>query len=40
MMMVELMSYLTPDQRNIYEQFTDAAKNTYYGKMVKTNFIL
>lgn len=35
MMMVELMSYLTPDQRNIYEQFTDAAKNTYYGKMVK-----
>ena len=35
MMMVELLSYLTPDQRRIYEQFTDAAKNTYYGKMVK-----
>ena len=35
MMMVELMSYLTPDQRGIYEQFTDAAKNSYYGKMVK-----
>lgn len=35
LMMVELMSYLTPDQRGIYEQFTDAAKNSYYGKMVK-----
>jgi len=35
LMMVELMSYLTPDQRGIYEQFTDAAKSTYYGKMVK-----
>ena len=29
------MSYLTPDQRGIYEQFSDAAKNSYYGKKVK-----
>lgn len=35
LMMIELMSYLTPDQRGIYEQFSDAAKNSYYGKKVK-----
>lgn len=35
LMMVNLTSYLTPDERPTYEQFTDAAKNSYYGKMVK-----
>lgn len=35
LMLVELTSYLTPDQRSTYEQFSEAAKNSYYGKMVK-----
>lgn len=31
---MNLMSYLTPGQRPIYEQFSDAAKNSYYGRKV------
>ena len=33
--MVSLSSYLTPDQKEIYEQFSEAAKESYYGKKVK-----
>lgn len=35
LMMVSLSNYLTPDQKEIYEQFSEAAKESYYGKKVK-----
>ncbi|MBQ9224272.1 MAG: AhpC/TSA family protein [Prevotella sp.] len=31
----QYMSYFTPDQRNLYNQFSDAAKNSWYGKKMK-----
>jgi thiol-disulfide isomerase/thioredoxin len=34
LMMISLTSYLTLDQRDMYEQFSDEAKSSYYGKMV------
>jgi thiol-disulfide isomerase/thioredoxin len=34
LMMISLTSYLTPDQRELFEQLSDEAKNSYYGKMV------
>lgn len=33
--MVSLFAYLTPDQKSWYDEFTDAAKASKYGKMVK-----
>lgn len=33
--LLDQLSYLTPDQKEIYEQFSDEAKNSYYGKLVK-----
>lgn len=35
LMLVSLTSYLTPDQKKVYEQFSEAAKDSYYGKKVK-----
>lgn len=35
LMLVSLTSYLTPDQRGIYEQFSRTAQESYYGKKVK-----
>lgn len=32
MMMMNLFSYVTPQQRPLYDQFSDEAKNSYYGK--------
>ena len=32
--LIALTSYLTPDQKNLYEQFSQEAKDSYYGKMV------
>lgn len=32
--MMTQFSYLTPDQKPIYEQFSDAAKKSYYGQVV------
>ena len=32
----QYMSYFTPDQRNMYNQFSDAAKNSWYGKKMRT----
>ena len=29
----QYMSYFTPDQRDMYNQFSDAAKNSWYGKI-------
>lgn len=34
LLMLNLFSYLTPEQRPMYEQFTTEAKNSYYGKKV------
>lgn len=34
LMMLNLFSYMTPQQRPIYEQMSDVAKNSYYGKKV------
>lgn len=34
-LMQRLLSYLTPNMKPIYEGFSDTAKNSYYGKMVK-----
>lgn len=34
LMMIAFTSYLTPDQKDTYEQFSDAAKNSRYGKLV------
>lgn len=34
---LELHSYLTPDQKKLYDQLSDEAKNSYYGKLVKEN---
>lgn len=31
----QYMTYFTPDQRNLYNQFSDAAKNSWYGKKMK-----
>lgn len=31
----QFMNYFTPDQRNLYNQFSDAAKNSWYGKKMK-----
>ncbi|MBP3827143.1 MAG: AhpC/TSA family protein [Prevotella sp.] len=31
----QYMNYFTPDQRNLYNQFSDAAKNSWYGKKMK-----
>lgn len=35
LLLVNLTSYLTPDQRPTYDSFSEAAKNSYYGKKVK-----
>lgn len=35
LMLVSLTSYLTPDQKEVYEQFSETAKDSYYGKKVK-----
>lgn len=35
LLLVNLTSYLTPDQRSVYESFSDAAKASYYGRKVK-----
>jgi len=35
LMMISLTSYLSPDQKETYEQFSEAAKESYYGKKVK-----
>lgn len=35
LLLVNLTSYLTPDYRPVYESFSEAAKNSYYGKKVK-----
>lgn len=35
LLLVNLTSYLTPDQRPVYESFSEVAKNSYYGKKVK-----
>ena len=32
----QYMSYFTPDQRDMYNQFSDAAKNSWYGKKMRT----
>ena len=32
LMMMNLFSYVTPQQRPLYDQFSDGAKNSYYGK--------
>ncbi|MFB9079250.1 redoxin domain-containing protein [Flavobacterium procerum] len=32
--MMTQFSYLTPDQKPLYEQFSDAAKKSYYGQLV------
>lgn len=34
-MMLNTMSYLTDGQKSMYEAFSDEAKNSYYGKIVK-----
>lgn len=34
LMMISLFSYLTPDQREMYDSLSDEAKNSYYGKKV------
>lgn len=31
----QYMSYFTPDQRNLYSQFSDAAKNSWYGRKMR-----
>lgn len=35
MMMIAYLSYLSPDNRAEYQALSDAAKNSYYGKMVR-----
>lgn len=35
LLMLDLMSYFTPDQNSWYESFSQEAKNSYYGKIVK-----
>lgn len=35
LLMLNFTSYLTPNMRPMYEQFSDAAKNSYFGKKVK-----
>lgn len=35
LLLVNLTSYLSPDQRPVYESFSEAAKNSYYGRKVK-----
>lgn len=35
MMMLELTAYLTPDQKDMYEAFSQEAKDSYYGNLVK-----
>ena len=34
LMMISLFSYLTPDQREMYDSLSEEAKNSYYGKKV------
>ncbi len=34
-LLVDMMSYFTPEQKSTYEQFSTEAKNSYYGKLVK-----
>jgi thiol-disulfide isomerase/thioredoxin len=34
LMMLSLTTYLSPDQRELYDQFSDEAKDSYYGKVV------
>lgn len=34
LMMMALVTYLSPQNRELYENFSDSAKNSYYGKMV------
>lgn len=34
LMMMNLFSYMTPAQRPLYEQLSDEAKNSYYGKKI------
>ncbi len=35
LLMINFTSYLSPDMRSVYEKFSDAAKNSYYGKKAK-----
>ncbi len=35
LLMINFTSYLSPDMRSVYESFSDAAKNSYYGKKAK-----
>lgn len=35
LLMLDLMSYFTPEQKNWYEAFSEEAKESYYGKIVK-----
>jgi Peroxiredoxin len=35
MLMISMMNYLSPDMRPVYEAFSQQAKNSYYGKLVK-----
>lgn len=34
LMMMNLFSYVTPQQRPLYDQFSEEAKNSYYGKKI------
>lgn len=35
LLMLNFTTYLSPDMRSIYDSFSDAAKNSYYGKKAK-----
>lgn len=35
MLMMDVMSYFTPEQNSWYEEFSQEAKDSYYGKLVK-----
>lgn len=35
LLMINFTSYLSPDMRSTYDKFSDAAKNSYYGKKAK-----
>ena len=37
LIMCNTLSYLTPDQKSLYEQFSDEAKNSFYGKVAATD---
>lgn len=35
LLMLDIMSYFTPEQKTLYEAFSEEARNSYYGKIVK-----